>query len=91
MNDLKLVKFGTLHANDEFWKPLAAGHVSASPANISGPYYVCAETGHVLNKLFQLKKRLGEYDLMHVAFDPEREELFLMDPADLVYVRVERG
>ena len=85
--DLRPVKFKHLEEDNEFWKPLKSGEFPKSMEELSGPYYVYAATGHVLNKMFQLKKRLQDHELLNVALDPEKNELYLMEPADIVYVR----
>ena len=54
--------------------------------DLLGPYYVYSATGHVLNKLFRLKNPLQDHELKKVALDDEQNELFLMDPADVVYI-----
>ena len=84
--DLKPAKFKDLEEDCEFWKPLKSGKKPKSMEDLSGPYYVYAATGHVLNKLFQLKRRLEDYELLNVALDTEKNELYLMEPSDIVYI-----
>jgi hypothetical protein len=57
--------------------------------DVIGPYYVYTATGHVLNKLFHFKKRLEDHELVNVAQNPKNNELYLMNPSDIVYVRKE--
>jgi hypothetical protein len=85
--NLKPVKFKHLEEDNEFWKPLKSGETPKGMEQLSGPYYVYAATGHVLNKLFQLEKRLEDHELLNVALEPEKKELYLMAPAAIVYVR----
>jgi hypothetical protein len=85
--DLKPVKFKTLEEDDKFWKPLKAGEIPVSMEQLTGPYSVYVTTGHVLNKLFQLKKRLQDHELLNVALDPKKNELYLMESSDIVYIQ----
>jgi hypothetical protein len=87
--DLDSVKFKDLEEDREFWKPLNSGEVPTGIDDLSGPYYVYTATGHVLNKLFHFKKRLEDHELVNVAQNPKSNELYLMDPSDIVYVRKE--
>ncbi len=87
--ELRPAKFKELQEDDEFWKPLRSGKAPEQMDDLAGPYYAYDATGHVLNKLFQLPRRLDDHELMRVAFDPVRKELYLMQPSDVVYVRVE--
>jgi hypothetical protein len=87
--DLHPVKFKDLEEDREFWKPLNSGEVPTSMEGVIGPYYVYTATGHVLNKLFHFKKRLEDHELVNVAQNPKSNELYLMDPSDIVYVRKE--
>jgi hypothetical protein len=87
IEELQAVKFTDLDEDEEFWKPLISGKTPKGMADMTGPYYVYTATGHVLNKLFQLKKRLADHELMNVALDAEKNELYLMAPSDVVYIR----
>ena len=86
---LHTVKFKDLEEEQKFWKPLRSSETPQSMEDLLGPYYVYSATGHVLNKLFRLKKPLQDHELQKVALDDENNELFLMDPADVVYILIE--
>ncbi len=85
--DLKPAKFKDLEEDCEFWKPVKSGDVLKNMEQLSGPYYVYAATGHVLNKLFEFKQPLLDHELLNVAQDPQSNELYLMEPSDIVYIR----
>ena len=85
--ELQPAKFKDLDEDEEFWKPFISGKTPKDMTDLIGPYYVYTATGHVLNKLFQLKKPLADHELMNVALDAEKNELYLMDPSNVVYVR----
>ena len=85
--DLIPVKFKELTEDCEFWKPLRSGDMPKSLDALTGPYSVYAATGHVLNKLFHLKPRLADHELVLVAEDPKTHELYLLEPSEIVYVR----
>ena len=40
----------------------------------------------MLNKLFELPRRLEDHELMRVGLNPARRELYLMQPSDVVYI-----
>ena len=86
LEELKPSKFKDLAEDCEFWKPITSGAIPKSIEDLAGPYYVYAATGHVLNKLFQFKHRLEDHELVNVAEDPQTNELYLMEPSDVVYV-----
>ena len=85
-HDLQPVKFKELAEDTEFWKPLTSGRKPEGLEDLTGPYYVYTATGHVLNKLFQLPRRLEDHELVNVAFEPDKRELYLMSPSEIVYV-----
>ena len=89
LEELRSATFKELQEDDEFWKPLRSGNAPERMDDLAGPYYAQDATGHVLNKLFHLPRRLDDHELMRVAFDPARKELYLMQPSDVVYIRVE--
>ncbi|GAK53941.1 hypothetical protein U14_05218 [Candidatus Moduliflexus flocculans] len=86
IEELRPAKFKELEDDEEFWKPLRSGQTPASMDELLGPYYAYDATGHVLNKIFDLPRRLEDHELMRVAFDPARKELYLMQPSDIVYI-----
>lgn len=86
-HDLQPVKFKDLTEDTEFWKPLTSGRKTSTLDDLTGPYYVYTATGHVLNKLFQLPRRLEDHELVNVGFEPDKRELYLMKPAEIVYIR----
>lgn len=87
IEEFRPVKFEELQDDEEFWKPLRRGMTPKRMEDLLGPYYAYDATGHVLNKLFSLPRRLDDHELMRVAFDPARKELYLMQPSNMVYVR----
>lgn len=86
IKELRTARFKDLEEDQEFWKPLRSSETPQSMEDLLGPYYVYSSTGHVLNKLFRLKKPLQDHELQKVALDDEHNELFLMDAADVVYI-----
>ena len=88
-DELRPVKFKDAEEGEEFWMPLRTGHAPQGMVELAGPYLVHTTTGHVLNKLFQLPRRLEDHELMTVALDAKKRELYLMNPSDIVYARRE--
>lgn len=86
-HDLRPVKFKELAEDTEFWKLLTSCRKPKTLEDLTGPYYVYTATGHVLNKLFQLPRRLEDHELVNVTFEPDKRELYLMEPAEIVYIR----
>lgn len=86
IEDMSSAKFSELSEDQEFWQPARAGKTPQSMADLLGPYVVYETTGHVLNKLFELPRRLEDHELMRVGLNPARRELYLMQPSDVVYI-----
>ncbi|MCP4402082.1 MAG: hypothetical protein GY801_32870 [bacterium] len=86
IDKLRTAGFNDLEEDQLFWKAVRSSKAPHSMEDLRGPYYVYSATGHVLNKLFRLEKPLQDHELQKVALDDKRNELFLMNASDVVYI-----
>ena len=85
-DDLRPAQFQDLSEDGEFWKPLLPDRPPRALTDLCGPFTVYTATGHVLKKLFDSHRQRDDHEMIRVAFDPVRRDVYLMDPADIVYV-----